>query len=128
MVLIYHLLTMPQPEVRHYVGEPGPQGAQGVQGVQGVAGESIQGAQGIQGTPGEAGKTIERVVVQPEPVKAEPGPTGPQGEKGEMGEPGRSPELRHNPETGDVEWKLEGDRFWQVLLPSCVLKEVECVE
>lgn len=32
---------------------------------------------------------------------------------------GRSPETRKNPKTGDIEWRLQDDFFWTVLLKKC---------
>ncbi len=41
---------------------------------------------------------------------------------GENGINGKTPELRINPLTGDIEWRYIGDRLWNVLLENCSIK------
>lgn len=122
VIFILQLMKGPDKEVNNYAGPKGDTGLQGIQGVQGQPGP--MGLQGQVGQQGEAGKTIEREIIieKTEPVKGDPGEKG---DKGEQGDPGRSPELRKNEETGDVEWRMEGDTLWQTLLTKCDLEVCE---
>lgn len=88
----------PQGE-RGYVGPQGVPGPQGSNGPQGFNGVSIQGPQGPQG---------------------QSGPQGIQGEQGVPGQDGREIERRCNAKKKRIEWRYNGDEFWQVefILPE----------
>lgn len=94
-------------------GNTGSAGAIGPQGEAGLNGQSIVGPQGIQGTTGIT-------------IEGAPGPKGDQGAQGEPGTPGKTQEFRMNPDTGDLEYKYDNDRYWTVLIPCDQLNT--CVE
>jgi hypothetical protein len=102
----------PRTETRYITGERGDPG-QSIIGPQGPAGQAIVGERGPAGNDGVDGQTVineKQTVIE---RRGEPGP------KGDSGAPGREIELQRNQDTGDVEWRYDGDSFWQVLLPVC---------
>lgn len=67
------------------------------------------GTPGIPGIPGQNG------------INGVPGTGGVPGKDGTNGIDGRTPEVRSNPMTGDIEWHYVGDRLWTILVPKCSL-------
>lgn len=104
-----------QPVINNYVGQRGQKG-ETVVGPRGDVGPI--GPQGLQAAP------TQPTVIENQTTITQPAIQGPQGDKGEPGEkgdPGVGIQIQVNPLTKDLEYRYDGDTFWNILIPCSEL-------
>lgn len=82
-------------------------------GTDGKDGESIKGADGLNGVDGKNGQDSQSTYIERNTIEQVPLA----GTEGQPGKDAPMQETRINPETGDLETRMENDAFWNVLIP-----------